>query len=219
MNFRKLYDFLRDLQQNNDKSWMDANRDYYHALRDEFIDYLDALNARIAKVDPNFLPKPGREAINRINNNLLFHPNAPTYKDHFAAGLDANQNTAALYFHIGLDANIAAGGFYKPGSDFLKRIRAAIDYDGEELRAIINSKPFQKTFGGLMEVEMLKTSPKGYTQDHRHIDLLRHKSFVVSHTFTQAEVQRADFTERVVEVFETMAPFRAYLNRAVSVEA
>ena len=37
MNFNELYKFLHELQQNNHKEWMDANRKRYHALRDDFI--------------------------------------------------------------------------------------------------------------------------------------------------------------------------------------
>jgi uncharacterized protein (TIGR02453 family) len=218
MNFQKLYDFLRELQANNHKEWMDANRKRYHALRDDFINFVDELNRRLSKADPSLLPKPGREAVNRINNNLLFHPNAPTYKDHFAAGLDGNQHTASLYLHIGLGENLVAGGFYKPSSEYLKRIRAAIDYDGEVLKGILEQLSFRDTFGELMDTGKLKTAPKGYSQGHPHIELLRHKSFAVAHYFTQEEVQAEGFIDRTVEVFEAMQPLREYLNRAVSVE-
>ncbi len=219
MNFRKLYDFLRELQRNNHKEWMDDNRKRYHALRDDFIEFVDELNAQLAKENAAFLPKPGREAMNRINNNLLYKPNAPTYKDHFSAGLDANQGTASYYLHIGLGESMAAGGFYKPDSDYLKRIRAAIDYDGEKLQAILDKKSFRDTFGGLIDTGRLKTAPKGYSQDHPHIELLRHKSFAVSHSFTQKEVQSEGFMDEVVRVFREMRPLQDYLNQAVSVSA
>jgi uncharacterized protein (TIGR02453 family) len=218
MNFRKLYDFLRELQKNNHKDWMDDNRKRYHELRDDFRAFVDDLNRELAKNDAAFLAKPGREAVHRINNNLLFKPDAPTYKNHFSADLNANKHTASYYLHIGLDENIAAGGFYRPDTDMLKRIRSAIDYDGNELKKILEDKKFASTFGELIETDKLKTAPKGYSQDHPHIELLRHKSFAVFHHFTQAEVQASNFREKVIEVFNTMRPFRDYLNKAVSVE-
>ena len=44
-----------------------------------------------------------------------------------------------------------------------------------------------------MEAEKLKTSPKAYSQDHKHIELLRYKSFAVMHSLTQEEIKDDDF--------------------------
>jgi uncharacterized protein (TIGR02453 family) len=218
MNFNELYKFLHELQQNNHKEWMDANRKRYHALRDDFIAFLEELNRRLVEVDPGFLPKPPRSAMTRINNNLLFHPNAPTYKDNFGADLEDGKGKPSFYVHVGLAENMAAGGFYKPPSDYLKRIRAAIDYDGERLQAIIEAPKFKKYFGELIDTGKLKTAPKGYSQDHPHIELLRHKSFAVARNFEPEEVVADNYMEELVATFEAMQPLRGYLNRAMSVE-
>ncbi|RMB58613.1 DUF2461 family protein [Dokdonia sinensis] len=38
--------------------------------------------------------------------------------------------------------------------------------------------------------DKLKTAPKGYDRDHKHIDLLNSKSFTVYHDLTTEEVTR-----------------------------
>ena len=68
-----------------------------------------------------------------------------------------------------------------------------------------------------MEAEKLKTSPKAYSQDHKHIELLRYKSFAVMHSLTQEEIKDDDFQERLVEIYKEMLPFRNYLNNAITV--
>jgi uncharacterized protein (TIGR02453 family) len=217
MSFYKLYDFLRDLDKNNSKEWMDENRKRYHEVRDWYISWLNEMDTKLAQVDKDYYATPGKKAINRINNNLMFHPEKPTYKDHFGAGLDKAPDTGDFYIHLGLNESFIAGGFYRPSSKILTSIRDAIDYDGEEFKKIINKKSFKDMFGGLMEDDMLKTSPKGFSQDHQHIELLRHKSFAVSHPVTQKEVQQEDFQERVISVYKEMLPFRRYLNKAITV--
>jgi uncharacterized protein (TIGR02453 family) len=217
MNFRKLYDFLRDLQQNNSKEWMDAHRKRYEEVRDEYIAWLDAMNNKLAAVDPEYTDTPGKKAINRINNNLMYHPNKPTYKDHFGAGLDQERKQGDFYIHLGVEESFIGGGYWHPSSKLLKSIREAIDYDGEALKEILNEPHFKAMFGGLMEDDTLKTASKGYSEDHRHIDLLRRKSFAVAHSFTQKEVIASGFDEKVVEIYKTMLPFRRYLNKAVTV--
>ncbi|WP_298541562.1 DUF2461 domain-containing protein [uncultured Aquimarina sp.] len=218
MNFNDLFQFLSELQQNNNKEWMDANRKWYQQIRNSFINWLDNLDTEFAKIDSNYYPTPGRKGINRINNNLLFHPNKPVYKDHFAAGLDQRTKQGDFYIQIGINDCELAGGYWKPDSKILKSIREAIDYNGDELTSIINKKSFQKTFGPLYDDgESLKKAPKGYTMDHEHIDLLRRKTIAVIHPLTKKEILQDDFNERVIEVYKEMLPFRRYLNEAVTV--
>ena len=148
----------------------------------------------------------------------MFHPNKPTYKDHFGAGLDKRPKTGDFYIHLGIEEIFVAGGFYKPKSEILKSIRSAIDYNGDEFKEILNEKKFQEHFGGLMEDEdKLKTSPKGFSQDHKHIDLLRYKSFAAMKHFKRSEVLAENFKDKVIEAYDVMLPFRRYLNKAESV--
>ena len=218
MNFNELYDFLRDLESNNNKEWMDNNRKRYHKVRDQYIEWLDKMNKRLAAIDPDYFDTPGKKAVNRINNNLLYHPNRPIYKDHFGAGLDQRSKQGDFYIHLGTSESFIAGGYWKPGNKILKSIREAIDYNGEEFVKILNKKSFQDTFGGLIETEeKLSTSPKGFNQDHQFIDLLRHKTFAVEHRLTQKEVISDNFEEKVITVYKEMLPFRRYLNQAVTV--
>ncbi|WP_299255844.1 DUF2461 domain-containing protein [uncultured Aquimarina sp.] len=218
MNFSDLFQFLSELQQNNNKEWMDANRKWYQQIRNSFINWLDGLDTEFAKIDPDYYPTPGKKGINRINNNLLFHPNKPVYKDHFAAGLDQRSKQGDFYIQIGINDCELAGGYWKPENKILNSIREAIDYDGEELLKIINKKTFQKTFGELYNGgDSLKKAPKGYTIDHEHIDLLRRKTIAVIHPLTKKEILQSNFNERIIEVYKEMLPFRRYLNEAVTV--
>lgn len=217
MSFYKLYDFLRDLQQNNSKEWMNDNRKQYHEVRDWYIGWLDEVDVLLGQVDANYFATSGKKAINRINNNLMYHPDKPIYKDHIGAGLDKAPNAGDFYIHLGTNESFIAGGFYRPPSKILKSVREAIDYNGEEFKRIIEKKSFKDMFGGLMDDEMLKTAPKGFSQDHEHIQLLRHKSFAVTYPVTLKQVQKEDFKQRLLEVYMEMLPFRRYLNKAITV--
>lgn len=217
MNFENLFQFLEELQVNNHKDWMDDNRKRYHTIRGEYLKWLMQLDVELSEIDSDYYPTPKKKILNRINNNLLYHPNKPIYKDHFGAGLDKKPNTSDFYIHIGINESFLAGGFYKPKPDKLKSIREAIDYNGEVFKAILNKPSFQKTFGNMMDDDMLKTSPKSYTQDHQHIDLLRYKSFAVMHNLTRKDILDHNFKTHIKKVYLEMLPFRRYLNKAVSV--
>jgi len=218
MNFNKLYNFLQDLNNNNSKEWMDANRKRYKEVRDSYIAWLDTIDAKLATIDDEYFATPGKKGINRINNNLLYHPNKPVYKDHFGAGLDKKPNTADFYVEIGLsESTCLAGGLWRPDAATLRSVRDAIDYNGEELKEIINKKSFKQTFGTLYEGEKLIRPPKGYSKDHPHLDLLQNKTFAVLYPLKKEEVLSKDFAAILVSVYKEMLPFRRYLNNAITV--
>ncbi|MGB5941707.1 MAG: DUF2461 domain-containing protein [Leeuwenhoekiella sp.] len=218
MSFHKLYSFLRELQKNNSKDWMDDHRKEYHEVRDFYIDWLNQMDIKLGKNFKDYNHTTGKKAINRINNNLMFHPDKPVYKDHLGAGLDQEEKQGDFYIHLGTSGSFIAGGFFKSSNKILSSIRDAIDYNGEEFKKIINKASFKKMFGELIDDgDSLKTAPKGFSQDHKHIDLLRRKSFAARHELTQKEVMSDDFDEKVIAIYGEILPFRQYLNKAVSV--
>ena len=218
MDFKALFDFLEELTRNNHKDWMDRHRGTYRALRSDFIAWLDRLDAALADLDPEYYPTPGRIGINRINNNLMFHPDRPVYKDHFGAGLDKAPGTADFYIEIGLSQPMLAGGLWRPGPERLRRVREAIDYDGEVLQAILDGPQFRESFGGLYPDEPLSRMPKGYREGHPHADLLRNKTFAVVRLLSRDEILAPDFEALILKTYREMVPFRRYLNRALGVE-
>jgi len=209
--------FLKELQLNNNKEWMDANRKWYKAVREDYIAWLDDIDVTLASLDEAYYETPGKKGINRINNNLMFHPNKPIYKDHFGAGLDKRPRTGDFYVEIGIERCMFAGGLWRPDPKTLRSIRDAIDYDGEELIKILNKKSFKAIFGGLYQDVKLKSSPKGFSNDHEHIELLRNKTFAVVHKFSTNEALQGDIKKKLIAVYKEMLPFRRYLNRAVTV--
>lgn len=217
MDFSELFDFLTQLQQHNSKEWMDTNRKWYRSLRQNFIEWLDELDFTLAQLHDDYYPTPGKKGINRINNNLMFHPHKPIYKDHFGAGLDKAPNSADFYVEIGVKQCLLAGGFWRPEPKKLRSIREGIDYNGEELQAILDKPSFKKLFGGLYQDEKLTNAPKGFSNDHPHIQLLRNKTFGVEHQLEMSAVLQDDFTEKIKVVYLEMLPFRRYLNHAASV--
>ncbi len=196
---------------------MDVHRKWYKEVRDDYIAWLDQINSKLASIDDGYYDTPGKKGINRINNNLMFHPNKPIYKDHFGAGFDKRPNTGDFYVEVGIERSMFAGGLWRPAPQTLRSIRDAIDYDGEEFKKILSKKSFKERFGDLYEDEKLKSAPKGFSNDHPHIDLLRNKTFAVAVEFSTELVFQDDFEAFLINTYQEMLPFRNYLNKAVTV--
>ncbi len=216
MNNRTIYDFLRDLADNNSKRWMDAHRDRYEEAKAGWIEQCGILLKELARHDDYYAKIEPKDTIERINNNLLYHPDRPTYKHHFGFA-PGNEKGAGLYVSISPSYSWIGGGVHNPDNDALKKIRAAIDKHGDALAGILESDEFTGYFEGGLEEDpkMLKTSPQGYAQDHPHIELLRRKNFTVSRRITQEEVISDDFSAVVLEAYRKMEPLLKFMRQAM----
>lgn len=216
MSKQYILDFLRDLTQNNSKEWMDENRNRYHTAKQIWLDEIEQILKRLAKHDPMFETIEAKDALRRINNNRMFHPDKPVYKDRFVCSPINDLAKPAFYISVSPSGSFIGGGLHRPDKELLDRLRAAIDYDGEQLKEIIQADTFQGLFGGLSEDEhMLKTSPRGYSKDHRHIDLLRRKTFTGMKSFSEAEFVSDTFVDMVEESFLGLKSFNEYLGKSV----
>ena len=216
MSKRKIYDFLRDLSDNNRKEWMDAHRDRYEEAKAIWIDTCGRLLDRLAEQDAFYRDIEPKDTIERINNNLMYHPELPTYKNNFGFA-PGEQKGSGLYVYVSPPYSFIAGGVHNPDNAMLKQIRSAIDRKGQELKDIIEDPTFVDYFDGGLEEDpkMLKTSPKGYASDHAYIELLRRKNFTVSRRITQEEVLGEDFPAVVAEAYKQMRPLLLFMREAM----
>jgi uncharacterized protein (TIGR02453 family) len=106
---------------------------------------------------------------------------------------------------------------YQPSTDVLKKIRQEIDYNGDDLTAIINTPSFRELFGNL-QGEKLKRPPKGYDVDHPQIEWLKMKSFLVMHPAKDSTVTQKYFLSDVLNIFRNIIPFNKFLNTAINGE-
>ena len=74
---------------------------------------------------------------------------------------------------------------------------------------------FKKWFKGFSEFDKLKTVPKGYHKDHPRLDWLQHKTFIVSHNFTDTQVKDKKFLKQITEAAKAMKPLNVFLKEAI----
>lgn len=215
MNKKVIFQFLRDLEQNNSKEWMDANRGRYENAKAIWCEEIQLYLNRLVQYDEQFEFLKPKDTIMRINNNRVFQPDRPTYKDSFGFDPKKGRMQSSFYIHLSPNGSFIAGGFYHPPKEILQQVRAAVDYNGQDLIDIISEESFLDYFGGLMpDPNQLKKAPKGYAIDHPHIKLLRRKSFTVMKNVTEEEFTSDQFIEEVEKAYLIMKPFNEYLDEA-----
>ncbi|WP_420386144.1 DUF2461 domain-containing protein [Roseivirga sp.] len=214
MSKRKVFQFLEDLSRNNSKEWMDKNRSRYEEVKSILVEEFDPILERLKEFDPRIVQPTARKCLSRINNNLMFHPDRPTYKDHMGLAFGYGKGLADFYVHLGVSEQLIAGGLWHPSSEKLKLLRQEIDYEGERLDTLLKRPEFADHFI-IYEEDMLKGTPKGYSSDHDHIYLLRMKSLAAYRPITREDFYSEAFSDMVVESYKAVVPLLDFANTAI----
>ncbi len=212
--------FLLDLQANNNRDWFQAQKARYDASHQNMITFAEALFDRLSQSD-QLVPMSGKKILFRIYRDVRFSKDKAPYKNHWSGSFKRATQwlRGGYYFHVEPGGgSFVGGGFWGPDKDDLKRIRDEFAVDADPIREIIASPTFQQYFGELRG-DKLKTAPKGYDKEHPNIDLIRHKSFVVSRAFTDEQVLRPDFLEEIALTFEAMRPYFDYMSDVLTTNA
>lgn len=219
MNFSVIQSFLTSIAKNNNREWFEKNKPKYLEAKVLFDDFVEAFHKELLKFDESLSGLNPRKLAFRIYRDVRFSKDKRPYKVNMGAGLSAHgkmEQEPGYYVHIEPGKSFIAGGFYMPNPENLAKIRQEIDYNAKAFLKILSDKKFKKYFSGLDDFDRLKTAPKGYPKDHPHIDLLKNKSFIVSHYFTDKQVRDKKFVKTAADVAKALKPLNDFLLNAIS---
>ena len=218
MDFNIILPFLKSLAKNNNREWFEKNKPKYIVAKTHFEDFLEMLHKELVKFDESLAGLNPRKLGFRIYRDVRFSKDKRPYKVNMGAGFSEHgkmEQEPGYYIHIEPGKSFIAGGFYMPDSEKLSKIRQEIDYNTNDFLKILNDKKFKKVFPSLDDFDKLKTAPKGYPKDHPHLDLLKHKSYIVSHPFMDKEVVDKKFVKNAAEIAKQIKTLNDFLKQAV----
>lgn len=160
-------EFYRELRADNTKVWWTANKQRYDGhVREPLTHLVDLLADEF-----------GEASLFRPYRDVRFSPDKTPYKDHQGA-LAMTDRGVGYYVQLSADGLMTGGGFNAAGPDQTQRMRAAIDDDlvGGQLQRICDALV---EAGFVIDGEQLKTKPRGVSDDHPRLALMRHKSMIV----------------------------------------
>ena len=163
--------FFRQLARNNTREWVEAHRETFERACRE------PLKALASELDPLASPR-----ISRLNRDMRFARDGRPYKTYIATHV---RNT---YISLTAEGLWAGTGIYRPEPAVLRRLRAAVDDEtsGAALSRIVAAL---RRKGYEVEThERLASAPRGYSVDHRRIELLRMKDLYAGRLFPPGPV-------------------------------
>lgn len=210
--------FLEELKANNDRSWFEANKPRYQALRAGFAMAVEDIVHSLAEVDERLLDVAPESTIFRIYRDLRFSKDKTPFKTNFSAAPGAKSGRGpGYYFEITAEGSWGVGsGSWMPSPEEGTRIRQAIAAQPVRVTQILDAPPLREAFPGGVYGECYKRPPKGFDENTPRLDLILHKGFALWHDepVTAAMDGRA-FIERVSQSLSASAPWVDFLRGAL----
>jgi len=212
----KLFAFLRELAENNDRAWFAANKERYeHDVRMPSHRFISDFGTPLQKIAPRLVadPRPVGGSMFRIHRDTRFSRDKSPYKNHVGIHFfhESGKKAASVpgfYLHLQPGESFAAAGIWHPDPESLARIRNAIARGGGEWKALRKTKlPIE---GGA-----LKRPPRGFDPDHPFIDDLKRTDFVTSIRLADRDVCKPGFIGDFTKACRTMTPLVRFVSRSL----
>lgn len=209
------FDFLLKLKENNNREWMQENKKDY--LANEKV--LKQFYAAVEK-DLNLTDEIAKTKIFRINRDIRFSNDKTPYNVHRSVSFSraGAQRRGGYYLRLESGNSYMAGGFFDPNPSDLLRIRKEFEMDSSEIREILEQKDFKKAFGSFNQEYTVKTAPRGFDLKNNNIDLIKLKSYFVTHSFSDQEVFSADFKDNLVLHYKLLHPSFNYMSEILTTD-
>ncbi len=215
-----LFDFLRELKENNHREWFQANKERYEQIvRQPAMKFIAEFAPYLEEISPHFVadPRPVGGSLFRIYRDVRFSRDKRPYKTHvgiqFRHELAKDAHAPGFYLHLEPGEVLVAAGSWHPDSQALFRIRRAIaDHPDEWEQAIAFTRENSAyRLGG----DSLKRPPRGFDPEHPFVNDLKRKDFYAVVYFDEATACQDDFLQIFAEACRTMAPLMRFLCRAL----
>jgi uncharacterized protein (TIGR02453 family) len=215
---KEILQFLKELDEHNQRDWFEANRGRYEKTRKDFLDLTATLIDEIRKIDEEVPLLQPKDCMFRIFRDVRFsndkRPFKTNYGSYMARG-GRKSGFAGYYLHIEPGEYFVSGGVYMPSPENLAAIRQEIYYHSAEYLELIEEEPFRSSFDQHY-FDPLKTAPKGFPKDWEHIGLIRNRSYGFGKSLTESELLDEKFVEKSLSFFRMLRPLNHFYNRAIS---
>ncbi|MBP2831976.1 DUF2461 domain-containing protein [Aquimarina sp. U1-2] len=212
---KSVFEFLKKLKRNNHRDWMTENKKEYQTNEKALKIFYASVAERLNEKD-----EIEKTKIFRINRDIRFSKDKTPYNVHRSASFSRAgvHRRGAYYLRLEPGNSMMAGGFFAPEPADLFRIRKEFETDDREIRELLAHSEFKNVFDGFNTEYQVKTAPKGFSKAHPAIDLIRNKSFFVSHNYSDKEVLSPQFLDILIQHYELLRPFFDYMSDVLTTD-
>lgn len=195
--------FLSALKAHNTRDWFEAHKPDFKKAQAQARDFFNAVTEALRTHDDIEGMK-----LFRIYRDVRFSADKTPYNPHFAGSFRraGARLRGGYYLRIRPGESFIAVGFWDPSPPDLLRIRKELELDAAAFRACLEAPDFKKAWGPL-KGDAVRTAPKGFDKNHPDLDLIRHKQFIFTRDFADAEVLAPGFMQVVNDSYRAVRPW------------
>ena len=216
----ELFQFLLELQANNDRDWFADNKARYERdVKEPLLSFIADFEPHLHSISEHFVAdtRANGGSMFRIYRDIRFSKDKTPYKTHGAVHFrhEAGKSAHApgFYLHLGPDDIFAGVGIWRPDSAAVSRIRERIVADTPAWRDALEAPGFAGEFalGG----DSLKRPPRGFDPDHPTIEDLKRKDHIAAVSFTEEDTTAPGFIDEFADACRAASPYAEFLTTAV----
>jgi uncharacterized protein (TIGR02453 family) len=219
----KTFAFLRDLAENNNREWFQANKDRYEEeVKGPALEFIRDFSEPLKALSPHFRadPRANGGSLFRIYRDTRFSKDKSPYKTfsgiQFRHDRGKDAHAPGFYLHIEPKQCFVGLGIWHPDGKTLKRIREGLVEDGKGWKKAVSGKAFRDHLE--LSGDSLVRPPRGFEQEHPLIEDLKRKDFIAVARLTQGEVTAPDFLKGFTKYCRAGSPFMAYLCKTLGLQ-
>jgi uncharacterized protein (TIGR02453 family) len=217
---KKTFGFLRDLAENNNREWFQANKSRYEEeVKEPALEFIRDFSVPLKGLSPHFKadPRANGGSLFRIYRDTRFSKDKSPYKTHtgiqFRHDRGKDAHAPGFYLHLEPKQCFVGLGIWHPDGAALKKIRGGLVDDGTGWKKALSGKAFRDRFQ--LSGDSLVRPPKGFDADHPLIEDLKRKDFIAVARLTQKEVMGPDFLKEFTRYCRAGGAFMAYLCKVL----
>lgn len=223
----KVFVFLNELAENNDRAWWEQNKDrYIEVIREPAKAFIEDFGSRLQAISDHFI------ADTRTNGGSLMRPYRDTrfakdktpYKTNvgiqFRHELGKDVHAPGFYIHLEPRACFAGVGMWRPEPKVARQIRTHIFEHPDEWKKAAKYKRFASVWDMLSDDEgdHLKRVPTEFGPDFVYADDLRLKTFIAGSKLSQKAVTSPDFDDELAKRFKAGSDLNQFLCEAMNLQ-
>lgn len=219
---KRVIDFLRRLEANNNREWFLEHKPEYQQVQKIFNAFAEQLIQLIGQWDETVQGLSVKECTYRIYRDVRFSKDKSPYKTHMGVYVcrgGKKSGFSGYYFHISTGgegypgAHMLAVGDYCADSKALKVLREDIAFGEGDFKDIVERQV--DSHFCLDESYKLKRLPKGLPLNSPWEEYMKYKVYCLVYEPDEDFVLDSNLAEKVSDMFKTTKPFIDYINRAI----
>ena len=219
MHTEDIINFLKELNENNNREWFAQNKSRYEKVKSKFEEISRLLISEISIFDNDIKNVDVKDCVFRIYRDIRFSTDKTPYKTHFgvyiASAGGRKSQRGGYYLHLDPAGSFIAVGVWCPPPNILKALRQSVCDNIDELNEIRNEASFNTYFKTFFEEDKLKNVPAGFPRDFPDAELLKLKHYMVEYKLDDKILNASDFVLQLAQIARAGYPLNKFLNYTV----